>query len=141
MAKVMVKSDKDLHFTTELITNAIEKEAFTGLGIDHGVIRSIVIESIQNLDWDLYFWENSTNNSTDLDLDKAIGWVALPNTIGFQIGATGQYYYVKHDLYIPIRNLAHNETLYVGLVNRNGTQKEADASGYITVMAMIDDGN
>jgi hypothetical protein len=139
MGKVIVRSVAVTHFTTELIQHAIEKEAFTGLGINHGVIRSVVIESIQNLDWDLYFWENSTYSSTDLDLDKAIGWCSLANTTGFQIAAANQFYYTKHDLYIPIRNLAHNETLYVGLVNRNATQKEADAAGYITVTLVIEE--
>jgi len=137
---VIVRSLKGTHFTGSLAQHAMETENFTGLGIDDGVITSIIVQSDQNLAWDLYIWGTDGFDDTDLDADKLFGFVTFATTDGLRIAGANQYYYTKHDLYIPFIDLDHSEELHVGLVNRSATAKNAGATGEVVVEFVIERG-
>ena len=137
---VIVRNLKGTQFSTSLAQNVLDTENITGLGIDEGVITSIILQSDQNLAWDLYIWETDGFDDTDLDADKLIGFITFATTDGLRIAGAGQYYYAKHDLYIPYRDLDHTEELHLGLVNRSATGKNAGATGEFVAELVIQGG-
>ena len=135
---VKISSDKDLNFTTSLVTNAGEDEDLTGLKSSAALITGISIVSDQNLDWDVQFYSTDGFDDTDLDLDTFIGVFKFVASDGDQVGATGPYKYStssSSNRFIGIDYVDADETkeLHVKLVNRSATSKNAGGTGEVVV--------
>ena len=71
-----VRTDKDTHFTGAIAQNAKEDEnialpgALAGVnGNARNMVRSIVLQSDENLAWELAFWsKDSFEDTSDMDL-------------------------------------------------------------------------
>lgn len=150
----VVISDKDLHFTGALATNAAEEENLTGLKFPTGVIESVTLTSDQNLDWDLYFFATDALSDTNLDTEHYLGKVRFVATDGEQIAGAGQYYYDTATCSYAFRPFAYVDKdaidwydtqsgaqsapeIHVALVNRNATSKNAGATGEVGVRVVF----
>lgn len=129
-----MKTDKDLHFVDVIATNAMDAEDITPFP-NKAEIRQVVIEAIQPLDFELWFWRTNGYADVDLDIDSFIGWVNLDlNTHGQQIAGAGQYY-LDTRLTEPLlyHDLDNSQTLHIGLVNRDAVAKANAAAGYVVI--------
>ena len=124
-------SNTTVHFTTELATNAGESEDLDGLKCNGIIINTVILQSKQNLSWDLYFFRTSGQEDTDLDLDTFIEKVEFNAVYGKQIAGSGQYYYNWASLSIPYRDDNIKCQLHCKLVNRSATSKTAGVNGAV----------
>jgi len=72
-----VRSDKDVHFTGELVKNASKQENITGLASNKVIITGISIRSKQALNLRLLFFSKDLFTDSDLDEDTLVGAVDL----------------------------------------------------------------
>lgn len=140
---LIIRTDKDSHFTGALAQNAIEAENITGILTNSGTIVGVNLQSDQNLDWDIYFWAKDELDNTDLDLDECLGKVRFVASDGDQIAGAGQYYYDSATSSYAFRGIRYvdldNTTeLHVGLVNRNSTAKNAGATGEVVIRVILE---
>lgn len=141
LALEYIVTDKDTHFTGALAQNAIEVESidfpadWSLLESHEIVIESIVVQSDQNLEWDIYLWSTSDYNETNLDADRFIDSFNFPTTAGKRIAGAGQYYYSapSNNIMVPYKDEDRTSKLHIGLVNRSATAKNAGATGEIVV--------
>ena len=126
-------SEVTKHFTTELATNAGESEDIDGLVCNGIVINTVIIQSKENRDWDLYFYRTTGQDDTDLDLDKFVEMVHFDAEFGKQIAGSGQFYYNWSSLNIPYKDDDMLCKLHLKLVNRSTASKSADAAGVVKV--------
>jgi hypothetical protein len=126
-----IDSDKDVHFTTELAQNAGESESLGSLKCNGIIIESVIIQSDQNLSWDVLFFRSPGCDDTDLDADFFIERVSFDATDGVRVGAANQYYYAWTGLHIPYHDDAVKCQLYAMIVNRSAASKTAGASGEV----------
>ncbi|MFZ2938543.1 MAG: hypothetical protein WA066_07595 [Candidatus Omnitrophota bacterium] len=138
---VLIKSDKDTHFTEARIQNAQETESvslpadITANRYHELYIESISIQADQNLEWDVYFWSSDEFDNTDLDLDAALFVVNFPATAQKQIAGAGQYRIddlVGMPYPIPTDNKIH-----ISLCNRSDTAKNAGATGEVVIKLFV----
>jgi len=142
---IILRSDKDTHFTGSLSENAGELEALTITATqftNEFVIEQISIISNQNLEWDLFIWSSSIGPDTsDYDDDTYIEYQNFPKTTGKQIGGAGGFYYSASDIKIPYRDddidERANGSVHCTLVNRSSTSKNAGATGEVVVVMYI----
>ncbi|HDY67399.1 MAG TPA: hypothetical protein ENH85_06395 [Candidatus Scalindua sp.] len=140
-ASEIISTDKDTHFTTELLTNAIEEEdiSFPSTWVTTGTqtveIRNITVQSDQQLQWDIQFYATDAHSNTDLDLDKFVTNVNFATSDGVQNAGTAQFRYDKNPTFIPFMYTDEDNTseFHITLVNRDGTKKNAGASGEIVI--------
>ncbi len=140
-ASEIISSDKDTHFTTQLVTNAVEEEnisfpsAWVTAGIQTVEIRNITAQSDQNLQWDIQFYATDAHSSTDLDLDKFVTTLNFATSDGIQNAGTAQFRYDKNPTFIPFMYTDEDNSseFHITLVNRDGTTKNADATGEIVI--------
>lgn len=136
---IIVKSDKDTHFSGSLATDAGEAESITGeMKTSSGMIESVSLQSDQNLAWDLYFFATDGHTDTDLDLDQNIGVVSFVAADGDQIAGSGQYYYStssSSQTFRPFPYVDEDNTneMHTVLVNRDSTSKNAGATGEVVI--------
>lgn len=137
--RIFIQSDKDTHFTNTLAQNAQETENITAIGCNDGIIRSVCIQSDQNLDWDVMFWGTDAFDDTDLDVAKFLGGVKFTVSQGLQIGGAGQYYYMSdNNLGIPYKDMDGTNELHISLINRSVTSKNAGSAGEVVVAVAMD---
>lgn len=133
-----ISSDKDVHFTTELTQGAMETESIdmpadmVTIGIDRLVIIGLVMQASRNNEYDIIFWRTSGHDNTDLDLDKALGYVNFSKSDGKQVAGQNQYRYPSENLKIFYRDEDQTSKIHVGLVNRSTITKEASDTVKIT---------
>ncbi len=126
-----IETDKDTHFTTELTQGAMETESIAmsadmiAIGIDRLVIIGLALQVSRNLEYDVIFWRTSGHDNTDLDLDKALGYVNFSRSDGKQVVGANQYRYPSENLKIFYRDEDQTSKIHVGLVNRSTITKEA----------------
>ena len=125
----IIRSDKDLNFTTGLVTNAQEQENLTGLLKNTIIIRQVNVQSDQNLEWDLLLFQTDLFNTADLDTDRFVARIRLPASLGVQIAGAGQFYYDLQGIDIRYQDLDATNELHVTLVNRSAAAKTAGAAG------------
>ena len=157
---IRVASDATLHFRGTCAQNAMITETLDmkplGLGaggVCRARLRSLVIISVQNLAWGLYFWGSRTFQPPPvlavptpqaLNLDTFRGFWEFGATDAKQIAGTGQYYYYIDGLDIPYAdadqgpgtgpwNPAIMGFLHVGLVNRSASAKTAGDAGALVI--------
>jgi hypothetical protein len=135
-----VRTDKDTHFTGAIAQNAKEDEnvvlpgALDGIrGNARGYIKGIMIQSDENLAWELAFWSTDGFENTDLDLDTFISRWSFVVADGVRFGGTGQYYYYIEGLKIPYVDEDNTGELHMSLVNRSAAAKTAGAAGEVVV--------
>lgn len=141
-----VVSDKDVHFTGEIVQNASEAEnialpaALDGVnGNARGIIRAVTLISDQGLDWELYFFGSDLFGEADLDADGYLGRCKFTaSTDGIQLGGSGSYYFYKEGLEIPYLDADNSGELHVALVNRSAGAKTAGANGEVVVKLHIE---
>ncbi|MFH1077647.1 MAG: hypothetical protein V1753_12615 [Pseudomonadota bacterium] len=135
-----IDTNKDLHFTGEIIQNAKENEAIP-IPDFHRVynellIIGIAIQSLQPLEWDVFFWKSGGYDSTNLNTDSFIEHVLMPITAEKQINGANQYYSALTGLKIPYR-CEDIKTIYASLCNRSAVAKLAGATGEIKITFMV----
>ncbi len=131
-----IVTDKDVQWTGALAQNAGANETINVPWADANLrltLSALTVVSDQNLAWELAFWNSAVFGSSNLDLDGYIGNWQFQTSDGFQIAATGSYRYFIPDLGIPLVDLAGAGNLYVTLINRSATAKNAGATGEIVV--------
>lgn len=131
------KTDKDNHFANIIAVNNFESEQIQNLA-NNIEIRSIVILSSQQLEFELWFWRNQAGiNNLDADVDSFIGRVDLDLvTHGKQLIAAGLYR-LDVQLIAPIL-LNCNDTvtpnaINMSLVNRGPGQKNAAPGSTVVI--------
>jgi hypothetical protein len=131
------QTDKDVHFTNIIAVNNFESEQIANL-VNNLEIRSIVIESSQQLEFELWFWRNQIGiNNADPDIDSFLGLVDLDLvTHGRRLAAAGLYR-LDVELIAPIL-LNTNDTvtpssLNMSLVNRGPGQKNAAPGSTVVI--------
>ncbi len=140
-AGAIISSDKDTHFTTQLVTNAIEEEDISfpsdwaTAGIQTVEIRNITAQSDQNLQWDIQFYATDAHSNIDLDLDKFITTLNFATSDGIQNAGTAQFRYDKNPTFTPFfyTDEDNSSEFHITLVNRDGTTKNADGTGEIVI--------
>lgn len=130
----LVRTDKDTHFTGALAQNASEDENIAGLNANAGRIRSVIVLSDENLDWEIQFYSKDTFRNADADLDALLERVVFVAADGKQDGGTGLYRYAFTGLDIPYQDLDATSELHISLVNRSAAGKSAGASGEVVVL-------
>lgn len=139
-ASEIISTDKDVHFTTELIADAVEEEnisfpsAWVTTGIQTVEIRNLTVQSDQNIQWDIQFYATDAHSNTDLDLDKFVTNVNFGTGDGVTNAGTGQYRYDKNPTFIPFMYTDEDNSseFHITLVSRGAT-KNAGATGEIVI--------
>ncbi len=134
-------SDKDTHFTTELVTNAIEEEDISfpadwvTAGIQAAEITNISVLSDQNLDWDIQFYATDGHGNTDADLDTFITTLNFATGDGERNAGAGLFKYDANPSFVPFyyRDQDNSSEWHITLINRDGSTKNAGATGEIVV--------
>ena len=146
---VEVSSDKDTNFTDALALNAGENEDIaTSYLTKSAAIVGIQVQSIQNLDWEIWFSSKlaATNfGLADLDLDGYLGRVLFALADGKAHGDSAPQFYYSKELATPIMLYDDVRTtdklgLHMRLVNRNATAKITGATGAIKIRLVLDMG-
>lgn len=135
-----ISTNKDLHFTDEIVQNAKKDEAIP-IPDFHRVyneifIVGIAIQSKQLLEWDVFFWQSGNYNNTDLNTDSFLSHVTMPVTVERQIGGANQYYSELTGLEIPYR-CEDIKIIYTSLCNRSVVAKLAGPTGDVKITFMV----
>ena len=126
-----ITSDKDLHFTGELIKNAVERESLEGLRNNRIRISKVSIQSDQRLFYEVLLYGSDDFEESDLDNDYFIGSVELNLPIyGFQ-QTTTQWRLDIENLNLDYVDLDGTEEIHVVLRNLSPTTKIAGATGEV----------
>tara|TARA_R100000049_G_C1955316_1_gene108702 strand:- start:7647 stop:8108 length:462 start_codon:yes stop_codon:yes gene_type:complete len=136
-----IVSDKDDHFTGELVQNAIESESidmpsdWATAGINKCSISELSFQADQTgLDMELIFWSNSDYDESNLDESKIINRVTLAASDGNTIAGTGTTYYPNPLAQsIEYYDEDHTSKIHVSLVNRDATAKNSGATGEVVL--------
>jgi hypothetical protein len=133
------------HFTGAIAQNAKEDENITlpgaldGIGGNaRGYIRGIMIQSDENLAWELAFWSSDTFDDTTLDDDDFLSRWSFAAADGVRFGGANQYYYYIEGLEIPYVDDDKSGELHMSLVNRSAASKTAGAGGEVVVEVFIE---
>ncbi len=140
-AGAIISTDKDTHFTDSLAQNVVEEEDigfpadWATAGMQTVEIRNITVQSDQQLEWDIQFYATDGHSNTDLDLDKFVTNVNFATADGVQNAATAQFRYDKNPTFTPFfyTDEDNSSEFHITLVNRNGTAKNAGATGEIVI--------
>lgn len=146
---LVIRSDKDTHFTGALAQNAGEEEnivlalytamAATRLGAIEPAksarltIREITVISDENLAWEVQFYKSDDFANSDLDLDDFLFSHAFSASDGAQVGGTGAFYYNQTKLEGAYYDADGTGEIHIKLVNRSAASKSADAAGEVVV--------
>jgi len=134
---IIIKTDKDIHFTGTIAQDAHETESIDLSGIIDPsrdrelLIEALGIQAVQNLEWDVYFWTSDEFDNADLDLDACLFMVNFPATSQKQIAGANQYY-VDDTVKMPYPVPADGK-IHISLCNRSATAKNAGATGEVVV--------
>lgn len=135
----LIRSDKDLHFTGALVTNAAEDENLGGLPTNSGKIRLVTILSDENLAWEIQFYTRDLFRDADLDIDTYLGSVRFAEGDGLQVAGAGPFRYDLSNLNLPYIDADASSELHVTLVNRSAAAKTAGAGGEVVVVTGLED--
>jgi len=126
-----VSSDKDTHFTEELIKNAVERENIIGLRSNRVRISKVSIQSDQQLLYEVLLYSTDLFEESDLDTDRFIASVELNlPTYGFQ-QTESQWRLDIKNLNIDYIDVDLSKEIHVVLKNLSPTTKNAKASGEV----------
>lgn len=138
---LFVHTDKDTHFTEQLLPYASEYENIVisdaGVGSVPCWVESIRLWSTQNLPWMLSFHRTDntapgTDSTADYDQNTMIEF--WPFTAADGYASASGYVYAVSGLKIPYRDEDSTAELHVALHNRHATTWKSDvASAYVQV--------
>jgi hypothetical protein len=137
-----ISSDKDLHFTDEILQNAMETENifmpadWITIRIDKVLVFGLVLQASRKLEYDVVFWPTDGHDNTDLDLDRSLGYVNFAKSDGKQIAGANQFRYLSEKLSIPYIDEDQSSEFHVGLINRSSTTKTNADTAMITIFAI-----
>lgn len=129
----IINTDKDIHFTEEIIMNNQETENITGLVGNKYLIRGVNVQSDQALKYRLIFWGTDTFDNTDLDINSYLDDVELDFTSSsaFRIAGMGQYYLNVGSLEILYEDMDSTKELHISLQNLSAVSKNAGITGEV----------
>lgn len=129
-----LRSDKDTHFTGQIVQNAQETENLTGLAWSKVRITGIMLQADQQLNFRVILWSKDTFDDTDLDADAFIAEVQVPLvTAGFQVAGANQWYLDIRGVEIPYQDEDSTNEVHISLQNLSATAKNAGATGEVVV--------
>ena len=115
-----------------LVQNAMLGADLAGLACNKIRIKRVKIQSMQNLDWQFYYFKVATPwINADLDLDGFCGKTTYDAETGEQVAGANQYYYDSGKTDVLLEDLTGTFTLHAGLINRSPTARLAAAAGYL----------
>ena len=126
-----ISSDKDLHFTSQLVKNAVEREDLTGLRSNRIRISKISIQADQQLLFEVLLYGTDAFEEADLDDDRFVASVELNlPTYGFQ-QTENQWRLDVENLNIDYIDVDSTKEIHVVLRNLSPTTKTAGADGEV----------
>jgi len=138
IVKNIISTDKDVHFTQELLQNQCENETLN-LPTNKCVIDGITIQSKQPLNYKLIIFGNNYFDNPDMNIEKFIGSIDLDMTQSptFRINNSNQYRLNIEDLNINYQDYNETNKIYVSLMNMSLTPKKSGADGEIQINIKI----
>ncbi len=134
---LLARTNAATQFRSALAQNAGEPLSLDLAGYSVGqrvdsILRSISVVSMEDRQWDFWFYGRSTMSAGPLVDIPFIGswWFGVS---GRQYIGTGLYHYYIEGLQIPVRDLDQTSKLHVVLINRSATAKSADDAGQLVV--------
>jgi hypothetical protein len=152
---VVVRTDPATQFTEAIAQNAMAELTLTmpqagdvaGAGfVDGGLaaggsvrsrIKSIIITSVESLDWVVWLWGNDTFADANPANAQLLGFAALAAASAKRIAATGLYYYVLTGLDIVYEDLMGAGQIYLGL-QPTSAGKSVGAAGSVVVQLVVE---
>lgn len=101
------------------------------------MIRALQILSVENLDWELWFFRTSGFDTADADTNRWCGYWQF-GTTAVQIGGAGLYHYYIDGLAIPYQDEDNSSQLHLALINRSAAGKTAGDAGAIKVGVVLE---
>lgn len=130
----ILSSAKGTHFTGGINQNATEEENLAGLASNSIIIRTVIMQADQALDWNLLIFGKDTFADTDLDADAFIAQREMDMaSYGKRIAGAGQYYMELDNLAIPYVDADGTYELHLALQNLSATAKNAGATGEVVI--------
>ena len=139
----VIRTTSTLHFTGALALNAEEYEnidmAAQAFKYNKLSIIGINLQSIQNLKYQVSFYESDTFADTDLDVDTFLAFHELDMSTppAFRVAAAGQYKMEISDLNTTYEDAEETFELHVGLLNLSGASKIAGALGAVQLDFLV----
>ena len=128
-----IASDKDTHFTEELVKNAVERENIPDLRTNRIRIPKISIQADQRLFFEVLLYGSDDFEESDLDNDYFVAAVELNLPVyGFQ-QTTGQWRLDIENLNIDYVDVDKTKEIHAVLRNLSPTSKNAGATGEVKV--------
>jgi len=134
----IIQTDKDIHFTQELLQNQCENEILN-IPTNKCVIDGLTIQSKQPLNYKLLIFGNNYFNNSNMNIEKFIGSIDLDMTQSptFRIDNSNQYRLNSEDLRIFYQDYNEVNKLYVSLMNESITPKKSGIDGGIQINIKI----
>lgn len=135
--------------TTREFTGAIAQNAAAfasldvkGLGVGErvdSVLRSITVVSVEDLDWEVWFFTKTgaVGNSADPDVNTLIGRVVLPTT-ALQIAGAGLFTFYAEGLNTLLLDEQGTSKIHMALVQRAAAGKSAGAAGAVRLSLVLE---
>jgi len=138
IVKNIIQTDKDIHFTQEILQNNCENEILN-LPTNKCVIDGVSIQSKQPLKYRLIIFGNNYFNNSNMNIEKFIGSIELDLTQSstFRINNSNQYRLNSEDLRIFYQDYNETNKLYVSLMNMSTTPKVNGIDGEIQINIKI----
>jgi hypothetical protein len=122
------------NFTTALVQNAFEDETLTGLAQNKIRVKGIKLIAMQNLDYELRFFQKTLMRSGAMDTDSDAGSVYFDALLGKQDAGASFYYYYNGSMDLIYENLDGTYAMDVSLINRSAVAKIIGAPGYVVAI-------
>jgi len=134
----IIQTDKDVHFTQEILQNQCENEILN-LPTNKCVIDGITIQSKQPLNYKLIIFGNNYFNNSNMNIEKFIGSIDLDMTQSptFRIDNSNQYRLNSEDLNLFYTDYNETNKLYISLMNMSITPKLNGVDGEIQINIKI----
>ncbi len=131
-----LRSVKGTDFIGAITIGNGESANIAGLAGSKIVIKSVRIASIQQLDYDLYFFTNDTFQNIDIDSDTFLGKIDLDlvnNGGRIASGTYAQYYMSVERIDFNYVDEDDTDELHLMLVNRSAAAKNAGVTGDVVI--------
>lgn len=100
-------------------------------------VKSIVVISVEPLDWVIWLWGNATFADANPANAQLLGFASLAAASAKRIGGAGLYYYVATGLDLAYQDLAGLGQIYLGL-QPTSAGKTGGAGGSVTVQLLME---
>lgn len=136
--KNIISTDKDVHFTQELLQNQCENETLN-LPTNKCVIDGVSIQSKQPLKYRLIIFGNNYFSNSNMNTEKYIGDIELDLTQSpaFRINDSNQYRLNSEDLKISYQDYNETNIIHLSLMNESPTSKLSGMNGEIQINIKI----